>query len=153
LAIENRHSHQESDMPSLPEHLFVADDGNLYDTRDPNWARNPLREGYYGGGPRIETVAQFKAALRHGGTTSLGGYPLYFIVSDGEALSFEAARENFRQIADSIVHRHNDGWRIVGQEINYEDEDLVCAHTGKRIPSAYGDNEETDDTSPEIAKV
>lgn len=128
-------------MSARPEHLFLSHDGNLYDTRDADWARRPLREGYYGSGPRIETVSAFKAALRHGQTTDLGGYPLYFITSDGEALSFGAARENFTQIVDSISNRHNDGWRIVGQEINHEDEDLFCAHTGERIASAYGNEE------------
>lgn len=125
-------------MTTRPDHLFLSDDGTLYDTRDADWVKRPLREGYCGAGNRIETVAEFKAALRRGQTTDLGGYPLYFIASDGEAISFEAARENFAQIVDSIANGHRDGWRIVGQEINYEDEDLVCAHTGKRIPSAYG---------------
>lgn len=129
-------------MTSRPEHLFLSDDGTLYDTRDENWASKPLREGYRGAGSKIETVAEFKAALRHGQTTDFGGYPLYFIASDGEAVSFEAARDNFAQIVDSIANGHRDGWRIVGQEINYEDEDLFCAHTGKRIASAYGVEEE-----------
>ena len=128
-------------MSSRPEHLFLSDDGSLYDTREADWARKPLRLGYCGSGPRIETVAAFKAALRHGQRTALGGYPLYFITSDGEALSFKAARENFTQIVDSIANGHNDGWRIVGQDINYEDEDLFCAHTGERIASAYGNEE------------
>lgn len=128
-------------MASLPDHLFLSDDGNLYDTRDADWAKKPLRSGYRGAGQRIESVAEFKAALRHGKTTDLGGYPMYFVTSDGEALSFEAARENFRQIVDSIAGRHNDGWRVVGQDVNYEDEDLICAHTGERIASAYGDSE------------
>lgn len=138
-------------MSNLPEHLFVADDGNLYDTRDANWSSRPLRTRYVGAGQEIANVGDLKAALRHGQFTNLGGYPLYFITSDGEALSFEAARDNFRQIVDSIDGRHNDGWRIVGLDVNYEDDDLVCAHTGKKIPSAYGDNEETDDKRLETA--
>jgi hypothetical protein len=128
-------------MSNLPEHLFLSDDGNLYDTRDIDWAKKPLRAGYRGAGREINTVAEFKAALRNGKTTDLGGYPLYFITGDGEALSFEAARENFRQIVDSIANGHRDGWRIVAQDINYEDEALFCAHTGKRIASAYGEDE------------
>ncbi len=125
-------------MSNLPEHLFVADDGNLYDTRDPDWSSHPLRTRYVGAGQEIGNLTDFKAALRYGQFTQLGGYPMYFVVSDGEPLSFEAARENFREIADSITNRHTDGWRVVGLDVNYEDEDLVCAHTGKRIPSAYG---------------
>jgi hypothetical protein len=128
-------------MPSLPDHLFVADDGNLYDTRDENWQSRPLRNHYCAALREIATVADFKAALRHGQHTALGGYPLYFVVSDGEALSFASARENFRQIVDSIDGHHNDGWRIVGLDVNYEDHDLVCVHSGKPISSAYGDDE------------
>ncbi len=135
-------------MSSLPEHLFLADDGDLYDTRDANWSSHPLRTRYVGAGQEIASVGDLKAALRHGQFTNVGGYPLYFVASDGEALSFEAARENFRQIVDSIANRHNDGWRIVGLDVNYEDEDLVCAHTGKPIPSAYGEAKERPVVNP-----
>jgi hypothetical protein len=140
-------------MANLPSHLFVSDsDGALYDTRVPNWFKlAPLRANYCHGMRDIKTVADFKSALRNGQFTFPGCYPLYFIASDGEAISFESAREQFRQIAQTIQDgdRHS-GWRIVAVDINYEDADLYCAHSGQRIESAYGepeDNESDDNDS------
>ena len=68
-----------------------------------------------------------------------GGYPRYFITSDGAALSFDAARENRRLIEESISEACNDGWQVIGCEINWEDSELICAHTYKPIESAYCD--------------
>lgn len=79
-----------------------------------------------------------------------GGYPRYFITSDGAALSYAAAREERRNILESIRDNSRDGWRIVACEINWEDESLVCDHTGKPIESAYG---ETDDDAPAPGQV
>lgn len=90
----------------------------------------------------IETVADFKATLRAGAYTDLGGYPLYFVTSDGAPLSFQAARDNARQIMESIRDRSRDGWRVIGCCINYEDPDLYCDHTGARIASAYAEPED-----------
>lgn len=133
---------------TLPTHLFVSStDGGLYDTRLANWSAAPaLRAQYVYHRHVIETVAEFKACLRAGASTDVGGYPLYFVARDGESISFEAARENVKTIMDSIANRHSDGWRIVGCAVNYEDSEMVCAHTGKRIPSAYGDDD--DATAP-----
>lgn len=69
-----------------------------------------------------------------------GGYPRYFITSDGAALSFEAAREEAATIRDSIATRTPDGWWVVACEINYEDSALYCDHTNKRIESAYNED-------------
>lgn len=130
-------------MTKLPNHLFLASDGDLYDTRLPEWSANPLREGYSGHGESIKTIAHFKAALRAGAFTDLGGYPLYFVMGDYSALSFDAARENYREIIAAMLQDHNphDDWRVVSVQINHEDSDLYCSHSGKLIPSAYGDDE------------
>lgn len=89
----------------------------------------------------INTVSDFRTAMRNGPYAWPGGYPLYFITSDGCALSFDAAKQNRRYIIESIAHHINDGWRIVATDINWEDADLYCGHTGKRIESAYGKEE------------
>lgn len=73
-----------------------------------------------------------------------GGYPRFFICDDGEPLSFESARENRRLILESLRDETNDGWRIMGCTVNWEDSLLVCSHSGKRIQSAYGADEPTD---------
>lgn len=68
-----------------------------------------------------------------------GGYPQFFLCSDGGVLSFEAAKANRRLILESIRDQDNSGWQIVACDINWEDPELICDHTGKRIESAYGE--------------
>jgi hypothetical protein len=85
------------------------------------------------------TTKDFKAALRSGPYAWPGGYPLFFLVSDGEAVSFAAARENAKQILQAIRWGSDCGWRVVGVQVNWEDQDLYCAHTGNKIESAYGE--------------
>ena len=84
----------------------------------------------------LQTVKQ---ALRAGKYAWPGGYPLYFIMEDGGALSFEAVREEWRQIVQDYLWKHNTGWMIAGVDINWEDDKLVCDHTGNPIESAYCD--------------
>lgn len=89
----------------------------------------------------INNSKDLKAALRHGKYAWPGGYPCYFIADDGEALSFEAVLENYRLVLRAVREQNNNGWRVVAVDINYEDEDLFCAHTNERIPSAYSTQE------------
>lgn len=87
------------------------------------------------------TVEQFEERLKGGPFSFPGCYPLYFITADGCALSFEAAEEQREQIVDAIKEPGtNDQWRVIGCEINWEDSDLYCDHTGKQIDSAYGED-------------
>jgi hypothetical protein len=136
---------------TLPAHLFVSScDGALYDTRIPHWSSlPPLRANYSRGMREIASTADLKAALRNGEYAWPGGYPLYFLASDGEALSFDSVRENLRQILDAIQERDNSGWRVVGVDVNYEDAELYCAHSGKRIPSAYAEDDAANDDDAE----
>jgi hypothetical protein len=84
------------------------------------------------------TKADFEAALKNGAWAWPGGYPIYFICSDGEALSFEAASKNARLISEAIEDKSNLGWRVVAADVNWEDETLICCHSNVKIPSAYG---------------
>lgn len=129
---------------TLPPHLFIGDStgGALYDTRVAQWSRMPpLRPNYERHHRDIATIADLKATLRAGPCAWPGGYPLYFMCSDGEALSFASVRENLREIMSAIRDRDNSGWHIVACEVNHEDTELVCAHSGERIESAYGETE------------
>ena len=87
----------------------------------------------------IETVAQFLEALDAGPYAWPGGYPVYFITHDGAALSFEAVREQFAQVVWDFINDASTGWRVCACEINYENDDLTCDHTGELIESAYGE--------------
>lgn len=85
------------------------------------------------------SIPDFRRDYRLGQYAWPGGYPRFFVMDDGEALSWAAAKENRSQILHSIAFGINDGWRVVGVDINWEDGDLVCSHTNKRIETAYGD--------------
>jgi hypothetical protein len=88
----------------------------------------------------IKTVSDFRAAMRSGPYAWPGAYPLFFITAEGDPISFEGARANLRQIIDAIGNGLPNGWRIVALDVNWENPDLFCAETGKRIQSAYGEN-------------
>jgi hypothetical protein len=89
----------------------------------------------------INSISDFRKAMRNGAYAWPGGYPLYFVTSDGAALSFSSARYNRRNILEAIATKASDGWRIVGIDTNWEDSDLRCDDTGERIPSAYAEDE------------
>ena len=114
---------------------FVVGHGNLYRRSD----NKLIRKNYEKHHKAITGVDDLKATLRAGQWAWPGGYPLFFITSDGAALSFESVRENFYQCCYSSRHGLNDGWRIVCCDINYEEVDLVCDHSGKPIQCAYSE--------------
>ena len=91
---------------------------------------------------KIASVGDFRRAVRHGQYAWPGGYPCYFVMADGEALSFDAAKTERRYILEALRDRAhgypNGGWLPASFEINWEDNDLLCAHTNERIPAAYG---------------
>ena len=93
--------------------------------------------------PLLTNLREIKQALRQGPYAWPGGYPTYFITSDGAALSHDAVREQWREVVESYLDRLalHCGWHVTGIEVNYEDANLYCAHTGKRIPSAYAEDE------------
>jgi hypothetical protein len=85
---------------------------------------------------------QFLKDLEAGAYAFPGGYPRYFITADGEALSFEAAKQAKHLVASAIeANDHAGGWMVIGCDINWEDATLTCAHTNKRIESAYNDQD------------
>ena len=89
--------------------------------------------------PRYKTE-QFIKDLDAGPYAFPGGYPRFFITHDGEALSFESANKNRKLIVDAIEsYDKSSGWLVIGCDINWEDNNLLCADTNKKIESAYGD--------------
>jgi len=90
----------------------------------------------------IRSISDFRKAMRHGPYAWQGGYPCYFVTSDGAALSFESVRSNLRSVLWSIANDVSDGWQVVAMDINWEDTELTCDHSGKPIESAYGSDQE-----------
>lgn len=126
---------------SMQPHYFIDScEGNLHDTRDPNWASNPLRRNYRKAHREIRSVADFKATLRHGAHAWPGGYPLYLLMEDGECMHFHCARQNAREIIAAIRASWRNGWRCVACDVNYEDSDMYCCQCDERIESAYGED-------------
>ncbi len=65
-----------------------------------------------------------------------GGYPIYNVTHDGEALCVACSNEHFdRTMTDG------DEFQVIDQDINYEDSSLYCCHCNKRIPSAYAEDD------------
>lgn len=88
---------------------------------------------------QINTVQDFGKALKQGPYAWPGGYPIFFLTSDGGALAFGTAWEERQQIARAIIEQDNSGWRVVGSDVNWEDGELLDDHTGERIESAYAE--------------
>jgi hypothetical protein len=89
----------------------------------------------------INSISDFRRAIRNGPYAWPGGYPLYFIMSDGGALSFKAAKAERRGVLEALRDNSGNGWRPVAVEINWEDAELYCDHTNERIESAYAEDE------------
>jgi hypothetical protein len=79
------------------------------------------------------TPRELKDALRAGRRSH--GYAVYFVAADGQPLSFEAVRDNFRLVlAEMRDPEERDQWRVIGVQTTAEDDEPpVCAHTGKII--------------------
>ena len=110
---------------------FTLDDGSA------EFSNGLSRQNYRLHHTEIRTLADLKATLRAGAYTHLGCYPLYFLTADGDTLSFDGVRQDWR----TIVWDYNNlpRQRIVACDVNWEDVDMICAITGEPIPSAYGD--------------
>lgn len=99
--------------------------------------------------PDAMTPQAFTAALDAGPFAWPGGYPLFFVMADGESLSFAAAiaeRERIDSELRDSTHADS-SWSPVAVETNWEDSTLVCCHTGERIESAYAEKDSDHDDS------
>jgi hypothetical protein len=70
-----------------------------------------------------------------------GGYPYFVLMADGEALSCDAAKAEWRNIVQSTLTHARDGWGAAGADINWEDNEMYCAHTNAKIECAYPPDE------------
>lgn len=123
------------------EKLFQVSSGELYAVTP--W--RVLRKDYAITHDRIESTLALRSTLRAGPFAWPGGYPLFFIMSDMEAMCFACARKEYRLISRAIRDNSNDGWRVVGCDINYEDPDCRCCHCGELVDPAYADAAEDDE--------
>lgn len=90
----------------------------------------------------IKNISDFRKAVRHGPYAWPGGYPVYFVMGDGEAVAFNIAKTECRRQMLEALRDHPNGypekeWLPVAIEVNWEDQELYCAHTGNLIECAY----------------
>jgi hypothetical protein len=85
----------------------------------------------------IETPSDFGRALKAGPFAWPGGYPVYFVCADGEPLSFADAKAHAALICSAIRDQNRSGWRVIGADINWDDNCLFSAHSGEKIQAAY----------------
>jgi hypothetical protein len=85
----------------------------------------------------IKSISDFRKAVRNGPYAWPGGYPLYWIMADGGALEWNVCKTERRNMLEALANGDR-FWRPMALVINWEDADLTCGHTGKRIESAYG---------------
>lgn len=91
----------------------------------------------------INSISDFRKAVRNGPYAWPGGYPLFWLMDDGMPCAFSVAKSERRAMLEALRDKDRSGWRPVALEVNWEDPDLTCAHTGKRIESAYAEDEAT----------
>lgn len=73
-----------------------------------------------------------------------GGYPLVYWCVDGEPLC--AACVNAEIGLVDVARRDRDRqWDVVGMDVHWEGEPLVCAHCGEEVESAYGESDADDE--------
>jgi len=70
-----------------------------------------------------------------------GGYPRYLVMEDGGTLCPACVKKELRLIIRATRDRDGSGWHSAGSGINWEDPALFCDHCGRRIESAYADDE------------
>ena len=70
-----------------------------------------------------------------------GGYPLAYLCSDGGTLCPKCVTDMRTSIFRSVADKSSDGWQVVAVFVNWEDATLFCDHCGKRIESAYAEDE------------
>ena len=130
---------------TLPAHFFTASDGALFDTRDKDWSTRPLRPNYVRTAREITHPREVLAALRSGPYAWPGGYALYFTTTDGATLSFEAVRQELRQVLEAVRDQdRRGGWTVNGVESTGEtDARVVCDHTGEVLSAGAEDVQES----------
>lgn len=84
-------------------------------------------------------IEKLKTFIRHPYAWP-GGYPIFAIMGDGEALCRVCARTEYKRIVADTMQRYDLSFQVIATDINYEDQDLYCCCCNERIESAYSDD-------------
>jgi hypothetical protein len=86
------------------------------------------------------TLQKVKQRIRDGKYAWPGGYPVYFIAEDGGAICIDCVKKNWKRVVAAHLMKNDKSWGILGADINYEDDMLLCENCSENIESAYGEN-------------
>lgn len=90
------------------------------------------------------TTKQLREALRNGEYAWPGGYRLAFITDQGELVSFQAVRDDYRAFAESTRRRQRDGYRITGcANLETFEGSVVCDVSGELLKPECDDCDDT----------
>jgi hypothetical protein len=85
-------------------------------------------------------TSDLKSFIRSGGYAWPGGYPCALLMADGECIDAQSARENYRQILDSLKRGTSRDWTPEAVFIHWEGDPITCAHSGRTIEPAYSED-------------
>lgn len=122
------------------KNVFVSEGGNLIRKNDCRLVRPQYSYTFRD----IKNTHQLRATLRNGAYTDVGGYPLYLICADGAEFCFDCAKRDYKRIVMDMNHEEDGLFKIIGCDINWENDDMQCAHCNKIIPSAYGSDDDSE---------
>lgn len=85
------------------------------------------------------SLSNLKKILRSGQYSWPGGYPLYFIMGDGEPASHAGIRSEWKRICRAYLNQtsYDREWIVEAYEVNWENADLICCITDQPIEAAY----------------
>ena len=128
----------------LPEHLFVTNEGHMFDTRREEWYKQePLRENYARPAREFPLTPEGSIALRAAIRQPYawpGGYERIFFTEDGGCLCHKCVRDNYHLIAYSRRNYINDGWQVAWATLDCEEEEqLNCDNCNKVLVQHEGE--------------
>jgi len=85
----------------------------------------------------VRNTKDLASLFRAGPYAWPGGYPMYAVTSDGAVLCWDCLKSEYSLIQDSVRDNCEDGWKVEGADINWEEADLSCDHCREYIESAY----------------
>lgn len=88
-------------------------------------------------------VKELQSFIRANGFAWPGGYPMALLMTDGECIDAQSARENYRLLRQAMRYEAasnwlDKDWLPAEVFIHWEGAPIVCAHSGRDIESAYG---------------
>lgn len=69
-----------------------------------------------------------------------GGYPLFLVMRDNEAMCKDCVKDNYRLISKATHEQDSSGWEAECVAVNWEDDDLTCSNCNHKIECTYSDN-------------